>query len=42
VPTKAERTLLGALRTHLATTSDVNGNKSVASGTRVVEPGDVE
>jgi hypothetical protein len=30
-PTKAERTLLGALRTHLQSTDDVNSNQSAAS-----------
>ena len=41
VPTKAERALLGALRTHLKTANDVNSNKPAVSDTRAVEPGNV-
>jgi len=40
VPTKAERALLGALRTHLASTNDVSSSRPAASATPDVKPGD--
>ena len=40
VPTKAERALLGALRTHLALTNDVSNSQPAASAAPDVKPGD--